>query len=82
MQRLSLMALVLCGVMSISRYAEAIPTNCLDPNPDRISGLANVFVDINVSGLDSLLGSFDLDFRYDPAVFVPLLGAPLSSGAS
>ncbi len=44
----------------------------LDANPDTIAGNDDVFVDINLSNQDTLIGAFDLKLTYDPSVFVPL----------
>lgn len=53
----------------------------LDPQPPKIHGIENIFVDINVSGLDTTLGAFDLEINYDQNVFVPLLVPPAGFGS-
>lgn len=80
MKRLSLVVALICAFAFVPQRASAALIVSLDPQPPKIHGLENVFVDINVSGLDTLLGAFELDFLYDPAVFVPLLVPPAGFG--
>ncbi len=80
MKRLSLIVAMICALALLPQRASAALIVSLDPQPPKIHGLENVFVDINISGLDTLLGAFDLDFLYEPSVFVPLLVPPAGFG--
>ncbi len=57
----------------------------LDPSSTVISPPQNVFIDINMSGLqsgniDNLLGNWSMQLIYDPAILVPLLVPPSGWG--
>lgn len=80
MKKLALVIVVSVVATFVPQGVSAIPTITLVPQPDNIDGLSNVFVDIVVSGLDTLLGAWDLDLLYDPNVFVPLLVPPSGFG--
>ena len=76
-----------CFVISVASQAFAIISITLDPHPKNVHATQNVFVDINISGLQSngvnaLLGAWELDFIYDPNVFQFLAAAPAGFGAS
>ena len=78
-------SLILCASLLASGHALAVITISLDPSVDKIHALENVFVDINVSGLqsggvDELIGAFELDLLYDDALFTPLLVPPAAFG--
>jgi hypothetical protein len=65
----------------------AAPTLSIDPSSLKVHAPENIFVDINISGLqsgetDSLLGAWELDFTYDPSVFSFLAIPPAGLGGA
>ncbi len=65
----------------------AAPTLSIAPNSLKVHAPENIFVDINISGLqsgdtDSLLGGWELDFTYDPSVFSFLAVPPAGFGGA
>lgn len=78
-------SILLSSLLLAAGQASAVITISLDPSVDKIHSMENVFVDINVSGLQSggvntLLGAFDLDLLYDSSLFTPLLVPPAGFG--
>ncbi len=78
-------SMVLTATLLASGNASAVVTITLDPSVDKVHRLENVFVDINVSGLQSggvnaLLGAFDLGLLYEASLFTPLLVPPAGFG--
>ncbi len=76
-----------CSAISVASQAAAIISITLDPQPSKIHTPGNVFVDINISGLQSggvnaLLGAWELDFLYDPNVFQFVAVPPAGLGTS
>ena len=67
--------------------ANAVITVSLDPSTPKIHSGKNLFVDINVSGLqwggvNTLIGAFDLDVNYESTLFTPLLVPPVGFGTA
>ncbi len=80
MKKLALACLLSVVVTFLPQSVSAVPTITLVSQPDTIDGLSSVFVDVVVSGLDTLLGAWELDLLYDPTVFVPQLVPPSGFG--
>lgn len=65
----------------------AAPTLSIAPSSLKVHAPENIFVDINISGLqsgdtDSLLGGWELDFTYDPNIFSFLAVPPAGFGGA
>ena len=65
----------------------AAPTLSIDPSTLKVHAPKNIFVDINISGLQSgdtntQLGGWELDFSYDPNIFTFLAVPPAGLGGS
>ncbi|MCP5246442.1 MAG: PEP-CTERM sorting domain-containing protein [Burkholderiales bacterium] len=86
MKRL-LWVFLFCFVISSANQAIATISINLDPHPSKIHTPENIFVDINVSGLQSnginaLLGAWEMDFVFDPGIFQLLPVSPAGLGSS
>lgn len=82
---MGLMILILTSFTAAPVVAGQVQIS-LVPSSSKIHIGDNLFVDINISGLqsggvDNLLGAWSLDLHYDSNLFVPLLVAPAGFGS-
>lgn len=80
MKKMLLLFALMSSLVFATGQALATIMITLDPNPKKVHPPGNLYVDINISGLqsgnvDTLLGAFSLDLLYDPGVLTPLISA-------
>jgi len=78
MKKISLLFVLISILVFTAGQAMATIMITLDPIPDKVHPLENLYVDINISGLqsgdvDTLLGAFSLDLLYDSDVLTPII---------